>query len=500
MMKRSLAPAQTLLGFFCLFTSATAAELFVATNGHSGGDGSRDQPWNLATALGHPAVQPGDTVWIRGGTYSGGFTSTLKGLAEAPVTVRAAPGERATIDCKPRDDKDNGVFLATGEWTTFQGLEFTCSDLKRVTTEKGSWPADIRRGGITSQGSNLKFVNLIVHDTTQGFGFWGNDKSGEGGEIYGCLIYHNGWKGPDRGHGHAIYAQNGRGTKRIVDNVMFNQFGYGLHVYGSEKAFLRGFHIEGNISFNNGVLSDPNTRTTDLVGGSSAIERLRFINNATYGGSGLRLGYAQDVHNKGVDVRGNYIVGGVRLTALDQVNFTNNTLIAPGTLLHFDFPLDGGAQYRVDSNTYLRTKVEWAAFNLMRNKKSEGATFAEWRKRTGFDANSEYAESPPTGTRIIVRPNLYEKGRAHIIVYNWDKRDAIEVDLKDVLAPGQRFRIVSAQNYYGKPVLEGISGGQPIQLPMKPVPPAQPVGMADYQLPVTEPQFGVFVVLPVATR
>jgi hypothetical protein len=48
-------------------------------------------------------------------------------------------------------------------------------------------------------------------------------------ERYGCLIYDNGWKAPDRGHGHAIYTQNNEGIKTIADCIMTGGYGYTLH-------------------------------------------------------------------------------------------------------------------------------------------------------------------------------------------------------------------------------------------------------------------------------
>src|SRR5207302_1238836 len=59
---------------------------YAAPNGSSSGDGSSGRPWNLPTALsgGNGKVQPGDTVWLRGGTYAGQFRSTLTGTAAAP--------------------------------------------------------------------------------------------------------------------------------------------------------------------------------------------------------------------------------------------------------------------------------------------------------------------------------------------------------------------------------------------------------------------------------
>src|SRR5687768_7630653 len=142
--------ASTLI--WLLILPAPAADWHVTPAGKPAGDGSRLAPWDLTTGLAQPrAVKPGDTIWLSGGTHQGGFTSTLKGIAEAPVTVRAMAGERVTVDCKPRDADDSGLFSVNGAWTNFYGLEFTCSDPKRVTQEKGSWPADIRRGGISSR-------------------------------------------------------------------------------------------------------------------------------------------------------------------------------------------------------------------------------------------------------------------------------------------------------------------------------------------------------------
>ena len=54
---------------------------YAAPGGSGAGDGSTSRPWDLATALagGKGMVQPGDTIWVRGGTYPGTFTSALTG-------------------------------------------------------------------------------------------------------------------------------------------------------------------------------------------------------------------------------------------------------------------------------------------------------------------------------------------------------------------------------------------------------------------------------------
>src|SRR5579862_2530377 len=86
-----------------LVTAVSGADHFVAPNGSAGGNGSINSPWDLQTALSQPSsVQPGDTIWLRGGVYhaptSNGFSSMLNGSATSPIIVRNYNGERATLD------------------------------------------------------------------------------------------------------------------------------------------------------------------------------------------------------------------------------------------------------------------------------------------------------------------------------------------------------------------------------------------------------------------
>ena len=95
----------------------------------------------------------------------------------------------------------------------------------------------------------------------------------------------------------------------------------------------------------------------------------------------------------------------------------------------------------------------------------------------------------------MVRPNKYEKGRAHIIVLNFDKSSTVSVDLSNSgLTGGQNYEIRDAQNFYGSPVVTGTYNGGSITLPMTQTSTAQ---MINYSTPPhTSSEFGVFVVLP----
>ena len=445
-----------------LAVNASAAEFYAAPDGRAGGDGSRTRPWDLATALAQPAaVKPGDTIWLLGGTYRGGFESRLKGTAQAPITVRQAlasanlrPGGRATIDCSSEDPKKQVFFTVLGEHARYWGFEVMSSNPKRGTDTTGSHPEEISRGGVNCLGAGIAFIHMVVHDCSSGFGFWSN---GEGGEIYGCIIYNNGWDAPDRGHGHAVYTQNKTGTKRLADNIMFSQFSYGIHAYGSNKAFINGFRIEGNASFNNGAAKDPKSlNPAILVGGGSPSERIEVVQNYTYstgmGGTSLLLGYG--AKNKDAVVRGNYFVGPATFKKWEKLTLTGNAFVASGAPTLTACPIiDPGSE-----NTVIKDR--------------------------------------PAGVKVFVRPSKYEPGRANVIVYNWDKKPEIEADVSGVLKAGAKFRVASAQDFFGKPVLAGTYDGKPLRLPMKDYRAPAPIGKPDYVPPATGPEFNVFVVLP----
>lgn len=478
-------------------TGAIAAEFYVAPQGTADGDGSKARPWDLATALAQPAqVKPGDTLWLRGGTYTGGFASRLSGTKEAPITLRQSPRERATIDC--RAAKGTSLFIVEGAWTIYRDFEVTCSDpAARETRDPGSFPADINRGGIQCRGTEIRFINLVVHDTAQAIGFWAD---GEGGEIYGCLLFNNGWRAPDRGHGHGIYTQNRTGTKQLTDNVIFNQLSYGIHAYGSEKAFLSGFRIEGNACFNNGVPAGPGQGSPNIhVGGSCPADRILLSHNFTYHSSpatDVRLGYA--AANGDLELRDNYFAGFTHVKGWQTLRVQNNTFVGEHSLVTLEVP-DGldAKSYRWDGNTYFSRTAQYSPLVISQNGKNLASGWDEWRARTGFDPAGRYTLGRATGTRVFVRPNRYEAGRAHVIIYNWDGQAEVPVDLSQVLKRGQRFRIVSSQDYYGPALVTDIYSGSLVRLPMKATPPPAPIGMPEFKAPTAGPEFGVFVVLPV---
>jgi len=495
--------------FLAISIAACAADFYMAPTGSASGDGSIARPWDLLTAFGQPAsVHPGDTIWARGGIYIPANPSWpslecyLRGSSNAPIIVRAYPGERPIFQEHPQYNNTYDqtiLFQQSGGYVWFWGIEIRSTNTARYTSTSGSDPTPTQLplpNSVQIGAPGVRLINMIIHDTRGGVGLFA---AAVNAEAYGCLIYNNGWNAPDRGHGHGLYVQNLDGVMHLSDNIIFNQFGVGIHGY-SQGSSLKHFLVERNVVFDNGRIAtypDPNIKEQILFGGGPPVQDLRILNNYVYvpldqNSTLLRLDYAAN-SNDDVVVANNYLAGGTgggnyAVSALDyqSVAFTNNTVYSSnGYLLR----LQPHAGYAVDRNAY------YGNANANFNNGSSQYNFAGWQSATGFDSHSGYLTSTAPANKVVVNPNAYEAKRANIIVYNWSNADTVNVDVSSVLNVGDPYEVRNAQDYFAPPVLAGTYTGGPLVLPMTDLTVAVPTGWSSSATPTTGRQFNVFVLI-----
>ncbi|HUJ10079.1 MAG TPA: hypothetical protein VL171_08640 [Verrucomicrobiae bacterium] len=496
-----------------LFASARSfgTDFYMSPTGSGNGDGSITNPWDLYTAFNPGAVKPGDTIWARGGIYIPNDPSWpslecyLLGSSNAPIIVRAYPGERPIFQEHPQYNNTYDqtiLFQQTGGYVWFWGIEIRSTNTTRYTSVTGSDPTHSQLplpNSVEIQAPGDKLINMIIHDTRGGVGMFAEAVNGE---TSGCIIYNNGWNAPDRGHGHGIYPQNLSGTMHLSDNIIFDQFGIGIHGY-TQGSSLKHFLVERNVVFNNGRIANdpfyPNEQI--LFGGGPPVQDLNLLNNYVYLPLDqncvlLRLDYAA-ISNDNVVVANNYVAGGTgsgdyALSAQDYqaVVFTNNTLCSTNGYL---VQLQSKAGYIVDNNIY------YGNANQNFNNNGTQYTFTNWKASTGFDTHSSYVQNVLPPNKVVVNPNAYEPKRANIIVYNWDNSDNVSVDVSSVLSPGDTYEVRNAQDYFASPVLTGTYNGSPLSLPTTNLTVAIPNGWTDTNsVPTTGKQFNVFVLLGTA--
>lgn len=174
---------------------AFAAEYFVAPDGSDAGAGSREAPFATLQRA-QQAVAPGDTVYVRGGTYR--LTEahiarkerifayvTLLDRSGAPgrrITYQAYPGERPIFDfsaVKPAGHRVH-AFRVTGSWLHLKGLEVVGVQVT-ITGHTQSICFD-------NQGSDNVYELLSMHDG-MAIGLWiGN---GSNNLVLNCDAYRN---------------------------------------------------------------------------------------------------------------------------------------------------------------------------------------------------------------------------------------------------------------------------------------------------------------------
>ena len=472
-------------------SSGTHAGWYASPGGSSGGDGSATRPWDLQTALngGNGRVQPGDTIWLRNGTYSGTFSSNLNGTAAAWIVVRQYPGERATLD---GGSIQNDVLQVNGSYTIYWGFELMESGTQRFGT--AGTGTGLRGDGVYVNGAHdVKLINLIIHDT--GHGTYTEDAA-HNIEIYGWIIYNGGYEDANRSDGHGIYIKNdGIGWKIARDNVIFNQFGFGVHSYAETTTHLKNLVLDGNVSFNNGTPSDFENPNMQL-GGSVVADNDTVTNNMTYyspgvtssGNGNVRIGYSSTVNGTAV-FRNNYLVGGT--LTLDVGYWTNltaqsNTIIAPTVVLAQHDPGSASTQHWSGDMHYHDPAAQAWQFS------GSSYTFANWESHSG--AADQASATMPSTPQVFVRPNRYEPGRATIVVYNWPLQSAVSVDLTGIVKTGSQYQVRNVQDIFGTPVTSGTYAGGTISIPMGGVNPPQPIGGSFKPLIKTGPNFDVFVV------
>jgi hypothetical protein len=325
-----------------------------------------------------------------------------------------------------------------------------------------TYTGGLRTTSVSVFGPRTKFINMTVHDGEQGFALW---SAAEDAEAYGNLIYNVGFEAGDRGHGHSIYVQSEKGSKRIVDNILWGGHSFGVHAY-TEGGFIDNIYLEGNIAFNHGLLSKSGPTTSFLFRSKNAApQNPTVVQNFSY--------YPPARSGRGVDITTPVPAAKGCTNAVVEDNY----LAAPALAL----ALTCQSIRSIRGNTIIGNVLGIA--------------------RTNYPNNS-YHDQPPTGTQVFVRPNRYERGRAAVAIYNWDMRPAVDLSLKGTgLETGEHFEVRDAQNYFGQPVASGVySPGQSVTLPMTGLQVVAPVGEVAVKPSHTAPEFGAFVVVPVPRR
>jgi hypothetical protein len=169
---------RTALVLLALTAAASAANCYVATNGSDSDSGTIGSPFATLEAF-DATAQPGDTCFMRGGTYTPAATIILGGDGQSarPICLFAYPGEQPTIDGRNATNQA-ALRLYDANWWHVKGIE--------ITNTQQEWICGLRIGGTSS---NITLEQLNTHHCS----FVGSMISGDVADILvlNCDSHHN---------------------------------------------------------------------------------------------------------------------------------------------------------------------------------------------------------------------------------------------------------------------------------------------------------------------
>jgi parallel beta-helix repeat protein len=225
------------------------------TNGSSfyispgGGAGSCEEAKNNGTPMGSikaalGCLGAGDTLYLRGGTYSEEMWDTIpSGTSwDNPVIVAAYPGERVVL--KPTQGARVITFNGSdSHYIVIDGLVMDGADVQYDVVKMDGWPGDMPHHiriqnseimnapsqGILVGGTGHEFINLDVHNNgNECFGAFhchGIALAGDGNLVQGSKFH-------DQPQGYGIHLYNGNDGSAVHDNVVIDNLSYGNSANG----------------------------------------------------------------------------------------------------------------------------------------------------------------------------------------------------------------------------------------------------------------------------
>ena len=189
-----------LLFVLALTPFAGAAQYCVTPDGSDADPGTIEQPWKTLT-MANRTVEPGDTVYVRGGVYReqlrpersgepGKYITYRAVVGETPVITDFYPGNQAAIDLTTRS-----YIRIDGIHVDGRHLKYPADPAKKPTVWRWVWMAKGAHHNIV-QNCNFRFAdswdgflieadahhNKVLNNRMDGVGSWDSWNNSKGGQ------------------------------------------------------------------------------------------------------------------------------------------------------------------------------------------------------------------------------------------------------------------------------------------------------------------------------
>ncbi len=226
-------------------TTAAAGDIYVSPDGNNNNPGTDALPIK-DLSIAHQRIQPGYTIWIKGGTHLYPVTTdiTRNGTPATPFKIYAVAGTRPVLDYSSVAAGGRGILLR-GDWWHIKGLE-----IKNAPDN-----------AIMIWGAHNKVEDIVVHDNgdtgiqlTRDDSMAGDDTRSAYNEIINCDSYQN-WDAPSGEDADGFAAKLSIGPGNVFRGCRaWNNSDDGWDLYGADQVVT----IENCWAFGNGNVSQSN--------------------------------------------------------------------------------------------------------------------------------------------------------------------------------------------------------------------------------------------------
>ncbi len=356
-------------------TSTTGKSYYIAPTGSDSNSGTVTSPW-LTVGYASSKLNAGDTLYARGGTYSGQHTSwnSISGTSTAPITFKAYPGETPVFD----GGSTVGDFIELGHskgWIIFDGITMQYYVAEGLYLWSGAHDIIIQNCTVRNivGGSGCAAIKLDVQST--------DTAKTSNVTIQNCTLKDNGSNSSlDQG----IYL-SGNVQNTIIRNNLIQ------HTASAGIQFWHGPGANGTLIYNNVIINN----AVGIVAGDAA-QYIEIYNN-TFDHNTYALGFSLS----GQDYSSTDPLAGVQNVTIKNNIITNSSYgMTVGSFNVNDITSDNNLWY---GNV---TDVQWNGSNM---------TLAQFQASNSNDqhsisANPSYVSASTVNYRLNSGSPAIDKG------------------------------------------------------------------------------------------
>ncbi len=326
----------------CMPVTAQSNTYYVASNGNDSNSGTLDRPWKTIQKACNTAAA-GDTVYVRGGTYSEQVKVNVSGSSSGYITISSYPEETAVLDgtgLSLSGDTPAAFYVNNKSYLKIVGFEIRNYKVK----SNSSVPAGIY---VTGSSNHIEIRNNRIHAIE-------NNASSDG-----------------NAHGIAVYGTNGTSS---INNIILDANEISECKLGWSESMVLNGNVE-NFQVTNNYVHNNDNIGIDFIGWEGTASANDQVRNGVC--SGNTVAYIDSSENPAYD--------GERSADGIYCDGSTNILIEKNRVYNCNLGIEIASEHANKTVSYITVRN-----NLIYNNDIAGIAFGGYDNKRGSTENCKF--------------------------------------------------------------------------------------------------------------